>query len=159
MKTFSLWIENKKEKKLIIMRGISGSGKSTLAKKMGIGGVVLSTDDYFMKDGVYDFDPTKLGIYHKMNQEKAKEHMEEGISPIVIDNTNSQEWEMKPYVALADQYGYDVQIEELPTPDIEELLKRQKNRESINKSLPKETLERMINKFKKGVTVDDIRSS
>lgn len=30
----------------------------------------------------------------------AKEAFEKGISPIIIDNTNTQAWEMKPYVAL-----------------------------------------------------------
>lgn len=157
---FKNWMENKnKDKKLIIMRGISGSGKSTLAKKIGKGGIVLSTDDYFMKDGVYNFEPTKLGEYHKKNQEKTKECMEKEITPIVIDNTNSKEWEMKPYVSLADDFGYQVKIEEMPIPSMEELIKRQKSRENINKSLPKETLERMINNFKKGITVDDIRKS
>lgn len=141
------------------MRGVSGTGKSTLAKKLGKNGVVLSTDDYFMKDGVYDFNPKNLGIYHKMNQEKTKECMEKGISPIVIDNTNSKEWEMKPYVMLADQYNYEIHIEELPIPSIDELMRRQETRKSINKSLPQETVERMINNFKKGITADDIRRS
>lgn len=156
---FKYWLENKQQKTLIIMRGISGSGKSTLAKNLGEGGVVLSTDDYFMKAGVYDFDPKKLGTYHKMNQEKAKECMEKGISPIVIDNTNSKEWEMKPYVLLADQYNYKVRIEELPILSMDELIRRQEKRKNINKSLSKETLERMIGNFKKGITVDDIRKS
>jgi NEDD4-binding protein 2 len=156
---FKNWLENKQQKNLIIMRGVSGTGKSTLAKKLGENGIVLSTDDYFMKDGVYDFNPKNLGIYHKMNQEKTKECMEKGISPIVIDNTNSKEWEMKPYVMLADQYDYNIQIEELPIPSIDELMRRQETRKSINKSLPKETVERMINNFKPGITVDDIRNS
>lgn len=157
---FKYWLENKnKNKELIIMRGISGSGKSTLAKELGKKGIVLSTDDYFMKNGIYDFDPKKLGVYHKMNQEKTKECMEKQITPIVIDNTNSKEWEMKPYVELADEFGYDVKIEELPIPSMEELIKRQKSRENINKSLPKETLERMINNFKKNITINDIRRS
>lgn len=29
----------------------------------------------------------------------AKEAFERGINPIIIDNTNMQSWEMKPYVA------------------------------------------------------------
>jgi predicted kinase len=159
MKSFKLYLEQKVKKTLIIMRGISGSGKSTLAKKLVGNGVVLSTDDYFMNNGIYEFDPKKLGVFHKKNQEKTKEYMEKQISPIIIDNTNSKEWEMKPYVELADNYGYEVKIEELPTPDLEELIIRQKSRENINKSLPKETLERMINNFKKNIKVDDIRKS
>ena len=30
----------------------------------------------------------------------AKEAFERGANPIIIDNTNMQGWEMKPYVAL-----------------------------------------------------------
>ena len=30
----------------------------------------------------------------------AKEAVDAGVSPIIIDNTNVQSWEMKPYVAL-----------------------------------------------------------
>src|SRR5258707_12564809 len=43
------------DKVIILMRGLPGSGKSTLAKKIAKGsmGVVLSTDDYFMSNGVY----------------------------------------------------------------------------------------------------------
>lgn len=156
---FKIWMEDKKEKTLIVMRGISGSGKSTLAKKIGENGVVLSTDDYFMKNGKYQFEPTKLGHYHKLNQDEAEKNMKKEISPIVIDNTNSKIWEMKPYVTLADKYGYNVIIKELPTPALEELLKRQNKRKSINKNLPEEVLKRMIDKFEKNVKVDDIRNS
>lgn len=154
---FSIWLENKKNKKIIIMRGISGSGKSTLAKSLG--GLLLSTDDFFMKDGRYEFDVSKLGLYHKKNQERTEDAMINGISPIIIDNTNSQRWEMKPYVDLADKYDYDIEIKELPIPSISELLRRQESRKSMNKSLPLEVLTRMINKFEKNVSVDDIRNS
>jgi NEDD4-binding protein 2 len=157
--SFKIWLEKKEEKKLIIMRGISGSGKSTLAKKISEDGVVLSTDEFFMVNGKYDFNPEKLGLYHKKNQEKTEMFMKKGISPIVIDNTNSKTWEMKPYVQLADKYNYNITIKELPIPPMEELLKRQNNRKSINKSIPKEVLERMIDKFEKGITVNDIRRS
>jgi histone H3/H4 len=66
---------------------------------------------------------------------------------------------MKPYVQLADKYGYEVNIKELPITHIDELMKRQESRKSINKSLPRETVERMIKNFKKNITVDDVRNS
>ena len=156
---FKTWFETDAKKEIILMRGVSASGKSTLAKQLVGNGVILSTDDYFMKDGMYDFDPTKLGIYHKNNQNRAEKNMIDGISPIIVDNTFSKEWEMKPYVQLADKYGYEVDIKELPIPDIDELMKRQENRKSINKSLPRETVERMIKNFKKNITVYDVRNS
>ena len=156
---FKTWFETDMKKEIIILRGISCSGKSTLAKQLVGNGVILSTDDYFMKNGIYNFDPTKLGIYHKNNQDRAEKSMIDGISPIVVDNIFYKEWEIKPYVQLANKYGYEVNIKELPTPDIDELMKRQESRKSINKSLPREVVERMIKKFKRNITVDDVRKS
>jgi NEDD4-binding protein 2 len=156
---FKTWLETDIKKEITLLRSVSGAGKSTLAKQLVENGVILSTDDYFMKDGIYDFDPTKLGIYHKNNQDRAEKSMIDGISPIIVDNTFSKEWEMKPYVQLADKYGYEVNIKELPIPHIDELMKRQESRKNINKSLPRETVERMIKNFKKNITVDDVRNS
>ena len=43
------------------MRGLPGSGKSTKAKKIaGDVGVIFSTDDFFMVDGQYKFDPKMI---------------------------------------------------------------------------------------------------
>ena len=157
MKKFTNWLENKENKQLILMRGISGSGKSTVAKKLVGNGKIFSTDDFFMQDGKYNFDVSKIGHYHKLNQERTEEAMKNGISPIVIDNTMTQAWEGAEYVKLADKYGYSVKIEELPIPDIDELMKRQENRKSINKALSREIVEKMIGRFQPGLTVDDIR--
>ena len=46
---------------------------------------------------------------------------------IVIDNTNVRKWEAKPYVKMAQQYGYEVKFVEPDTPwkfDITELKKK-----------------------------------
>ena len=72
----------------------------------------------------YQFDVTKLGEYHEMNQQRgkqccygryksftdyygtAKEAMRHGVSPIIIDNTNTMCHEMKPYVvAVSDMHS------------------------------------------------------
>jgi len=50
------------------MRGIPGSGKSTTAKKLaGETGKIHSTDNYFMVDGVYQFNPKNLSENHEAN--------------------------------------------------------------------------------------------
>lgn len=60
------------EKQLILIRGLPGSGKSTLAKKLaGQGGVIYSTDDFFMKNGEYIYDVKMIGEYHNKNFERA----------------------------------------------------------------------------------------
>jgi predicted kinase len=115
------WIKNhckfaQQEKVMIILRGISGAGKSTKAKELGQGGVVLSTDDFWMENGEYKFDVSRLGIAHKWNQNRALKALQEGISPIVIDNTSTTAWEMNFYAKAAVQYGYQVRIEEPDSP-------------------------------------------
>lgn len=49
---------------LVIVRGLPGSGKSTLAKSLverNRGGVVFSSDDFFMVNGKYVWDGARLG--------------------------------------------------------------------------------------------------
>ncbi|KFQ25847.1 NEDD4-binding protein 2, partial [Mesitornis unicolor] len=88
---------------LVLLRGVPGSGKSYLARALledNPDGIILSTDDYFYKHGQYHYDPDCLGEAHDWNRKRAKEAFEMRISPIIIDNTNIQAWEMKPYVTL-----------------------------------------------------------
>jgi len=59
-------MEGDKVKTLIIMRGLPGSGKSTKAKLFaGEKGLIYSTDDFFIIDGKYIYDPTKIVEYHQ----------------------------------------------------------------------------------------------
>lgn len=57
-------------KTLVIMRGVTGSGKSTVALAVAQGdkSKIFSTDDFFVKDGVYQFDPKQIGRAHQWNQ-------------------------------------------------------------------------------------------
>ena len=99
------------EKTLYIVRGIPGSGKSTFAKSLG--GVHFEADMFFMKDGEYKFDMFKLKEAHKWCQNSVNTAMilntTAGINQtIVVSNTFTQEWEMKPYFDIAEVYGYKV---------------------------------------------------
>lgn len=139
-------------KKLIILRGVSGSGKSTLAKNLVQNGVINSTDDYFMINGEYVFDSTKLAKYHKLNRLKTENDMQNNISPIIIDNTNLKKREIKPYVELGRKFCYEIEIIEMEELCLEELMERQENR---NKKISKEIIEKMITKYKKGISISD----
>ncbi len=92
------------------MRGVAGAGKSSLAKQLVGDGVILSTDHFWMKDGKYQFEQERLPEAHLWNQERTREAMQKGISPIVIDNVNVQLFEMKNYVKMAQEYGYEVEF-------------------------------------------------
>jgi len=98
-------------KTLLLLRGLPGSGKSTLAKLLG--GVHIEADQYFMQDGEYKFDASKLKEAHSWCRNQVKEWMETNdrgfdVPGIVVSNTFTQEWEMKPYFDLAKEHGYTV---------------------------------------------------
>lgn len=125
-------------KKMVIMRGLPGSGKSTLASGLG---VVYSTDDFFVGgDGVYRFDPAKLGEAHAWNQVRMREALR-GEGPVVVDNTNIRLWEMAPYVAMAEEAGWAVEVAAPSTPwarDPVECARRNSH------GVPLATIERML---------------
>ncbi|XP_014821564.1 PREDICTED: NEDD4-binding protein 2-like 1 isoform X2 [Calidris pugnax] len=105
--------------RLVLLRGLPGSGKTTLARQLKrdhSSAVVLSTDDFFIENGVYVFEPDLLEDAHKWNQKRARKAMKNGKSPVIIDNTNIHAWEMKPYVMMARENRYEVIFQEPDTP-------------------------------------------
>jgi predicted kinase len=98
-------------KTLYIVRGLPGSGKSTFAKTLG--GTHFETDNFFMVDGEYKFDGSKIKEAHNWCQNSVNSAMilnnTAGLNEtIVVSNTFTQEWEMKPYFEMAETYGYGV---------------------------------------------------
>ncbi|XP_023682037.2 uncharacterized protein n4bp2l2 isoform X2 [Paramormyrops kingsleyae] len=144
---------------LILMRGLPGSGKSTLAQELlssGPNGLVLSTDDYFSQETGYAYDPGLLGDAHSWNQNRAREAMDENRSPVIIDNTNMQAWEMKPYAEMAVERGYRVDFCEPSTNwklDPTELEKRNKHGVSRQKILE------MLERFELPMSLDIVLNS
>nr|XP_033804356.1 formin-like protein 20 isoform X2 [Geotrypetes seraphini] len=151
-----LWHLNKL---LILLRGVPGSGKTTLAHVLldeNPDGVVLSTDDYFDQEDGYTYDVNLLGDAHEWNQNRAKEAMDEGISPIIIDNTNTQRWEMKPYVEMAIEKDYRVQFHEPDTwwkLDAVELEKKNKH------GVPREKITQMLDRYDHYVSITNVLNS
>ncbi|XP_057582107.1 NEDD4-binding protein 2 isoform X2 [Hippopotamus amphibius kiboko] len=144
---------------LVLLRGLPGSGKSFLARTLqedNPSGVILSTDDYFYINGQYQFDVKYLGEAHEWNQNRAKEAFEKKVSPIIIDNTNLQAWEMKPYVALSQKHKYKVLFRE---PDTWWKFKpKELARRNIH-GVSKEKITRMLEHYQRFVSVPIIMSS
>jgi len=91
-------------KQLILLRGLPGSGKSTFANLLG--GIHVEADQYFMRDGEYRFDASKLKQAHNWCKLRVEHSMEDGADKITVSNTFTQEWEMDAYFELAEKYGY-----------------------------------------------------
>ena len=104
---------------LILLRGVSGAGKSTVAE-LFIDATIISTDDFFMVDGEYKFDANSLVENHLKCTVKAEQAMDAATKMVentsiemvkhtlVIHNTFTKQWEMTPYLILAEKYGYTV---------------------------------------------------
>lgn len=116
MKTNSLGVAvTRPDKVLVICRGISGSGKSTKAKSLVGDGIIHSTDTLIEATGDYrgffakmieSKNFSDLTRMHSKNLTNAKMSMNEGVSPVVIDNTNLKANEAKAYVVHALKLGY-----------------------------------------------------
>jgi predicted kinase len=92
------------------MQGQSGSGKSTYVAANYPNAMVCSADDYFIKDGEYRFDASKIGEAHKECLRAWLMAMAAGEDLVVCDNTNTCLWELAPYVQTANALGYKVVV-------------------------------------------------
>jgi len=59
-------------------------------------------------NGEYNFNPKKLKLAHNWCLIQVQKSMVDEEPMIVVSNTFTQEWEMKPYYELAEKYGYNV---------------------------------------------------
>ncbi|XP_030387419.1 NEDD4-binding protein 2 isoform X2 [Scaptodrosophila lebanonensis] len=139
---------------MIIMRGAPGSGKSTLAawllgqtellENYKLSDFVHSTDDYFYRNGVYQFDRNLLTDAHDWNKKRVHQKASDGWSPIIIDNTNTKIWEMRPYVHIAVQYGYLLEILEPQTGWSKSASKL--SQKTVHE-VPRENIQRMLDGY------------
>jgi hypothetical protein len=132
---------------LIVMRGIPGGGKSTKAKQLaGSNGVIHSTDDVieaqgdynqFFKDMIDSKDFTPLSRAHSTNLKNLFKSLKDGISPVILDNTNIKQNEAKAAVKAA-------------VPDAEILEAKRVARYTPPGSAPKQSMGRQRQPFMPG---------
>lgn len=126
-------------KTVFIMRGVSGSGKSTMARTLaGSTGIIHSTDEFFMVNGEYRFDGSKLSEYHKKNFECFVNSLRQGVGVVVCDNVNALRWHYRHYISEAQRFGYQVAFVVMPHPRPEVAAKRNVH------GLPQYVIERQI---------------
>ena len=122
-------------KELFLLRGLPGSGKSTLAKSLG--GKHFEADMFFVRDGEYRFDLTKLKEAHEWCRSSVGGLMINGEPRLIVSNTFTQEWEMEAYYKLAEKYGYRVYS----------LIVENRHSGVNEHGVPAEKLEQMKNRF------------
>ncbi|XP_038618085.1 NEDD4-binding protein 2-like 2 isoform X2 [Tachyglossus aculeatus] len=86
----------------------------------------------------------------------SKQAIDQGRSPVIIDNTNTQAWEMKPYVEMAIGKGYRVEFHEPETWwkfDPEELEKRNKH------GVPREKIAQMLDRYEFQMSISIVMNS
>ena len=101
--------------KVIILCGVSGSGKSTMAAAEWPDSPVYSADHYCIVGNEYQFWARNLPEAHacclrQFAQAVAHPIDRPGWDTLVVDNTNTTVAEVAPYAALAQAYGWDLQV-------------------------------------------------
>lgn len=144
-------------KRLIILRGLPGSGKTTLARFLSVGLYgpykdyetrAFSADSYFeqwsenTQSIEYNFDIAKLGAAHLSCQRLVEEFMQKPYDDwvfrtCIVHNTSTTEKGMKPYLDLAEKYGYQV---------ISLIVENRHGNASVH-GVPEETMTRMEERF------------
>jgi predicted kinase len=96
---------------LVIIRAPSGFGKSTYVQKHFVpkGYIQCEADSFFMKDGVYQFDRTKLGAAHQTCQRDVRKNLTEGRN-VVVSNTNTTQREVNEYIRIAQECNVPYRI-------------------------------------------------
>jgi predicted kinase len=96
---------------LIIVRGLPGSGKSTLAQRLSrsFGHVHLEADQFFIRDGSYEFNANDLPLAHRWCQDQTRRVMSQGMTA-VVSNTFTTLKELRPYFDIASEFGVVPQV-------------------------------------------------
>lgn len=88
---------------LYLIRGVAGAGKSTFAQSLLDSRVVqrvYEADDYFIQNGEYQFDPSKLEAAHNQCKRNTWLALYEGMS-VAVSNTSCADWEVGIYQTIA----------------------------------------------------------
>ena len=98
---------------MLILRGLPGSGKTNFIRTWLEGDArVCSADHFFMVEGEYRFDLTKIAEAHAASQAKCREALVAG-QDVIVDNTHACRWEMEPYLRMAAEFGASIHVIDL----------------------------------------------
>jgi len=95
--------------KTTILCGIPGSGKTFSTQAGDTPTPIVSADHYFIFNGEYRFDPSKLGEAHGQCLRYFIARVRAG-EDVIVDNTNTGVAEIAPYMSIALAYGAEVEV-------------------------------------------------
>lgn len=90
---------------LILVRGIPGSGKSTFAKHISKNGIIFEADMFFLDNGEYKFDISKIHLAHRWCFKNVEKALESGCEEVIVSNTFVKESQLNRYIKLGKKYN------------------------------------------------------
>lgn len=136
------------ENTIYLLRGLPGAGKTSLANTLIdlytsdlYSAVNNAADDYHYENGPnpgeYDFNPKAMGYAHKQCQSRTMVAMDTGTKCVIVSNTLTTEKEIKPYLEMAEKFGYKV---------VSLVVENRHGNKSVH-NVPDEALEKMSDRF------------
>jgi|GEM_PF-525481 len=142
-------------RRVTILIGIPGSGKSTWAAKQE-GATVVNADRYHIgADGVYRYSVANAGKAHLWCYRAFLDALERRDEHIIVDNTNTQNWERSPYVKHAQLCGYTVEFKRFRCP-VERAAKR--NVHGVSREIIEKMAARIEEPLSRWGEVEDIEA-
>lgn len=98
-------------KRLLLVRGLPGSGKSSLARMFfpEADYHVVEQDMFCYENGVYVWKAEEVVNNSHRCLALTQKHLEEG-NNVAVCNTFVKEAHLRPYLELAERYGYKVAV-------------------------------------------------
>lgn len=120
---------------IYLVRGLPGSGKSTLAKTLSdsLNIPLFEADQYFYVDGVYKFEPSKLGAAHSLCFALFAKNM----NGCIVSNTFTTDEEIAPYIEHCKSVGQKFTVL---------VVENRHGNQSIH-NVPEASIEKMRNRF------------
>lgn len=95
---------------VIILRGLPGCGKTTWHTQHHPGAWACSADDFFVVDGVYRYDRSKIAEAHSACLRRFVAGLARKEPIVIVDNVHVRTWEYAHYVDVASLAGYSAEI-------------------------------------------------